>query len=305
MGNPGYYDYTLTNDGAPTAYGSTAGDYSTDVLAGLASRFISSTRPGRPLFLFFTPYAPHIPAKPAPRDATAFSDLAGIRPPNLNEADVSDKPAWVRALPLSSETWDRYRRNQYRSLLSVDDAIGSIVAALDASGRTGTTLFVFASDNGLSAMSHRWNAKQVPWEEAIRVPLVIRYDPLDQVPRDRHLVLNVDYARTIGAVAGVGTPGTEGASLVPLLTGTATSWRTRFLIEHLGGSNGVPSYCAIRTPTAKYVRWQDGEEELYDLTADPYELRSAAADPAYATLKARLHARLVRLCSPPPPGYTP
>ncbi|MGE5227708.1 MAG: sulfatase [Planctomycetaceae bacterium] len=305
LGNPEYLGYTLSNDGARTSYGSTAEDYSTDVLAQLATRFVSSTPAGQPLFLFFTPYAPHVPARPAPRDAQAFPDFVGIRPPNLNEADVSDKPAWVRALPLSTETWDELRLRQYRALLSVDDAIGSIVAALDAAGRTGHTLFVYASDNGLSSMSHRWAGKQVPWEESIRVPLIVRYDPLAQAPKDGHLVLNVDYAPTIGALAGVRTPGAEGRSLVPLLKGKAVPWRGTILVEHFGRSVSVPSFCAVRTKTHMYARWQGGEEELYDLVADPYELQSLASDPTYARLKEKLHSRLARLCSPPPPGYTP
>jgi arylsulfatase A-like enzyme len=305
LGNPGYVDYTLTNDGARTSYGSTAADYSTDVLAGLATDFIASTPPGEPLFLYFTPYAPHVPARPAPRHDEAFPDFVGIRPPNLNEADVSDKPAWVRDLPQSDETWDELRLRQYRSLLAVDDAVGSIVAALDAAGRTQHTVFLYASDNGLSSMSHRWAGKQVPWDEAIRVPLVIRYDALAQVARDGHLVQNVDYAPTIGALTGVATPGAEGRSLVPLLRGRASPWRRTILVEHYGRSVSVPSFCAVRTKAWTYALWQDGEDELYDLVADPYELRSLDADPGSAGRKAALHARLERLCSPPPPGYSP
>ena len=97
----GYTDYGLSIDGTLAHYGTTAADYSTDVLAGYADAFIRTADPDWPLFLDFTPYGPHEPAEAAPRYANAFSTLAPYRPPNFNEADVSDKPAYIRAIPRS------------------------------------------------------------------------------------------------------------------------------------------------------------------------------------------------------------
>ena len=84
--------------------------------------------------------------------------------------------------------------------------------------------------------------------------------------------------------------------------------RKDFLIEHWEPSttpNWVPAYCAVRTTQDMYAEYITGEEELYDLRTDPYELENVADDPSYAALKAKLHARMVQLCSPPPPGFTP
>jgi MYXO-CTERM domain-containing protein len=64
----------------------------------------------------------------------------------------------------------------------------------------------------------------------------------------------------------------------------------------------VPSYCGVRTETEKYVRYQTGERELYDLADDPFELENLANDPAHATDVQRLSDRLDELCDPPPPG---
>lgn len=308
VGGPNYYNYALTDQGRIKRYGTGYSAYSTDVLSASAGSFIRGVPASQPLFLWFAPYGPHAPFKPAPRYANAIPTFTGIRPPNLNEADVSDKPGWVRKLAPGG-TWDSYRLSQLRTLLAVDDAIANILGALKATGRLNTTMIVFASDNGLSGNSHRWGAKETPWEEALRVPIVIRYDPMTggvaRVDKG-HLVLNIDEAPTFAALAGVAAPGVEGRSLVPLLAGTPETWRTEFVIEHL--SNGAqlpPTYCAVRTERYKYVRWVTGEEELYDLLADPYELRSLHRDAAYAALKAKLHADVERLCSPPPPGYTP
>jgi arylsulfatase A-like enzyme len=317
-GGGSYYNYWLLDEtGTHTYYGADPQDYSTDVLAGQADSFIRAADPSRPLFLFFTPFGPHAPYTPAPRHLTDFSHLPPYRPPSFNEADVSDKPAWVRRLPLLTQqqikSLDSQQKNRYRTLLSVDDAVGEIVQALTDTGRLADTLIVFASDNGLEIGEHRFANKKVAWEESIRVPMIIRYDPLTGIPRvDSHLVLNVDIAPTAAELAGVPAPGAEGVSLVPLLTGNPPpDWRTDFLIEHLRDSENespldtkatVPTFCAVRTVQYLYVDYLDtGEEELYDLHVDPWELDSKQNDPGYGQVLSELRAREAELCSPPPP----
>ena len=130
-----------------------------------------------------------------------FSDLGPWRPASYDEADVSDKPAYVRSNgPLSDSTKatiERFRRDQYRALMSVDRAVSQILDALTDTGRLSNTLIVFTSDNGMLWGEHRWSSKVVPYEESIRVPFVIRDDALITSPRrDGHLVLNIDLAPT-------------------------------------------------------------------------------------------------------------
>ncbi len=287
LGGGSYTDYGLSVDGTLTHYGTAAADYSTDVLARYADTFIRTADPDAPLFLDFTPYGPHEPAEAAPRHANAFSTLAPFRPPNFNEADVSDKPAYIRAIPSLSSSQiareDLIRRKQYRTLLAVDDAVKTIVDALTATGRMSNTLFVFMSDNGFLYGEHRWGTtgsmnKQVPYEESIRLPYIVRYDPLTSSPRtDPNLVLNIDLAPTFAALAGVPAPGAEGRSLLPLLADPSTPWRTDFLIEH--HLTNLPSYCAVRSATAKYARYATGEEELYLLASDRFRARQPIEGP--------------------------
>ena len=171
-------------------------------------------------------------------------------------------------------------------------------------------MIVFASDNGVSWGEHQLIAarKLVPYEESIRVPLVIRYDALmHALPReDGRLALNIDLAPTFAALTGRTMPGAEGRSLLPLLAGRRPAWRHDFLVEHLVGQpqRDVPTYCAVRGGRYKYVLYQTGEEELYDLQLDPGELENQASNPILARLKARLRSRLEQLCRPRPPGYT-
>ena len=147
--------------------------------------------------------------------------------------------------------------------------------------------------------------KEVPYEESIRVPLVVRYDPLTAgVPTTSSaLALNIDLAPTIADAAAVPVT-TDGRSLLPLLGGGGSSeWRTRFLIEHMEGANPIPTYCAIRTDRHLFSRYSTGERELYDLAVDPLELSNVIAEePALAS---ELSAELDELCDPAPPGYHP
>jgi N-acetylglucosamine-6-sulfatase len=302
-----YEDYALQVDGEVRRYGSAPEDYSTDVLAGMAEAFVRET-PG-PLFLYFAPAAPHGPAPPAPGDEGAFADLPPWRPPSYDEVDVSDKPAWVRDLhPLGEarrEHIDELRRNQYASLLAVDRAVAAFIDALRDTGRLADTLFLYTSDNGLLWGEHRWRRKEAAYEEAIRVPLVVRWDAGGIPPGSRPDVLaaNVDLAPTIADAVGIPAPGAEGISLLPTLRGEPGPSREDLLIEHLAGANPVPTYCAVRSRRWTYVRYEDGFEELYDLQADPYQLQNLAGDPDVAEVLRERRARLAELCDPPPPGY--
>jgi N-acetylglucosamine-6-sulfatase len=307
----GYYDYTLSVDGTAHAYGSAPADYSTDVLAAHATDFIDNTPSGQPLFLYFAPYAPHGPTVAPPRYKHACPGLPPIRRPDFNEADVSDKPHYVskHALLTPNEIakYDRRHKKDCRALLGADDAVGNIVDALQANGRLSNTLLVFMSDNGYLLGEHRRSGKIVPYEESIRVPMIVRYDPItstEQGTTDDNLVLNMDLAPTFAAAGGTTAPGAEGMNLLPLLADPGTPWRSEFLVEHWG-EGGVPVFCGLRTTQYKFVEYDKQGGELYDLAADPYELQNQASNAAYAAIKAQLHDDLVTLCSPPPPGFTP
>jgi arylsulfatase A-like enzyme len=118
---------------------------------------------------------------------------------------------------------------------------------------------------------------------------------------DPHLVANIDLAPTIAAAAGVPLPGADGRSLLPLLEGRPDRWRHALLIEHMRGTNPIPTYCAVRTSRYLYAVYDTGERELYDLAADPYQLRNQSM--AAPELRSRLQGVLDRLCQPPPPGF--
>jgi arylsulfatase A-like enzyme len=298
-----YLGYGLTVDGQIIRHGEDPEDYSTDVLATHAESFIRSST--GPLFAVYAPAAPHAPAVPAPADRELFADLPAWRPPAFDEEDRADKPRHIRGLrPLGTrriEDLDALRTNQYRSLQAVDRAVGRLLDALADTGRLDDALVVFTSDNGLLWGEHRWLKKEVPYEEAIRVPLVVRADAFALPHVDGHLVANIDLAPTFAEAAGVDLADADGQSLAPLLRGERFRWRPAVLIEHVHGTNPVPTFCAVRTPRYLFARYSTGEIELYDLQTDPAELENVAyVRPALAS---RLETALQGLCVPSPPGF--
>jgi N-acetylglucosamine-6-sulfatase len=303
-----YFNYTLVENGAQNAFGSADADYSTDVLRDKAVQFIHDSAGGPPFFLYFAPKAPHAPATPAPRHAGMFSSIPPWRPPNYNEADVSDKPAWVQAIapwgPVKRANQDAFDRMQLETLQAVDEAVAALIQALRDIGQEQNTMIVFQGDNGYSWGSHRWEPKQCPYEECMRVPLIIRYAPLAPLPRtETGFGLNIDHGVTIAELAGANPgAGADGASLVRLLDGTATSWRTDFLEEHWDATPGdetdvgsIPTYAEVRGTQWKYNEYHTAEKELYDLLGDPFELGNVVNDPGNAALDASLAARLREL----------
>jgi arylsulfatase A-like enzyme len=304
----GYYRYGLNVDGWVHRRGEHP-EYSTDLLSAHAVSFIRSTP--RPFFLVYAPFAPHAPATPALRHQDAFAGLSPPRFPSLNEANVGDKPTWLQSRPqfgtAGHERLQALMLGQLRSLVAVDEGVEAIVQALEETGRLSDTMIVFTSDNGLSWGEHRLlNWKSTAYEESIRVPFVVRYDPLVNGPReDGRQVLNIDLAPTFAELGGV-RAATDGQSLLPLLSSPDAPWRDGFLIEHLAGPPFpvVPTYCALRDSRYTYVTYANGERELYDLVADPNQLENLAADPAQDSISAGLQLRLSRLCNPPPPGFS-
>ncbi|MDQ1629008.1 MAG: hypothetical protein QOI54_2752 [Actinomycetota bacterium] len=291
-----YYDYQLGNS---PAYGEAARDYSTDVLATRAVDFIWSTPARRPLFLYFAPFAPHFPYDPAPRDVGALKGvLPAYRPPSAT-ASVADKPAWVRRLPpVSQQRIDYVRERQGESLMAVDDAVGAVVAALDHSERLRDTLIIFMSDNGLQIGEHHIVGKNVPYDAASSIPLVLRWDGHVAAGRtDSRLALNLDIPATVADATGSHMR-TDGLSLL------GPHRRQGFVMESpYGPRYARPAYCGWRSRDWLFVHYTTGEEELYSYRDDPYELHNRAADPAYGTQLRQLRAQAKNACSPVPPGF--
>lgn len=293
--NP-YFDYVLAENGALVRYSGSESIYETDVLREKALDFVRAVRV--PFFLLFAPSAPHAPATPAPRHA----DLVGADAPrkeNYAEADVSDKPRWIRQQEWPewrAELTDRLHRDVSRCLAAADEAIAALADQLALDGRLANTLFIVTSDNGLQYGAHRWDEKRCYYEETVRVPLLVAYAPLVKGAREEEkVVANIDVAGTICEATGARpTRSTNFRSFLPLLAGD-DSRPTRAVAYSEGWAFpyqdcdetypfcGAPTYRMVVNQRWKYVVMSNGDREFYDLRNDPQELENRISEPGHET----------------------
>lgn len=290
-----YYDYRLS-DG--TSYGSAPEDYSTDVFADRASRFVRATPPTQPLFLFVAPFGPHAPYAPAPRHLNSMTGLLpAYTAPTLRQR-LRTMPRWMRERRhFSQAEVDLVRQRQQEALLSVDEAVGSIHEALAETGRERNTLFVFTSDNGYFWGEHRIVGKDAPYKDSTSVPMVMRWDGrVAAGATSKRIVLNVDLAETITNAAGVPMR-TDGLDM------RGPEKRDGFVLEAMNGYNDRPAYCGWRSRQRMFVRWATGEEELFDYRSDPDEERNLAGRPSWSEVRDRMRAKAAEACVPKPPNF--
>ena len=295
-----YYGYDLLEDGQLVRYGDANEDpidpaapetYSSDVYTAKAVDFIGRRAPlTQPFFLWVAYNAPHsgIPdpppgevdrcrgnVKPAARHVGAFEDAPLPLPPSFNEADISDKPISIRdsqpLTPFQIEAVHDLYRCELESLLAVDEGVERIVGALAATGELDSTLLVFTSDNGMQHGEHRIQfGKNLPYDESLRVPLMIRGPGVPAGVTVRDLAGNVDLAPTILDASGARARlPQDGRSLLPMTRRPGNQSGRELAIE------GV-RFRGVRTPRYLYVHWirgpNTGAIELYDMERDPYQL---------------------------------
>lgn len=329
-----YYAMTQNVDGKVAPH---RGVYSSDLTAqqtrGLIDRFgATDTATKRdPWFIWWTPVAPHFgapaesddppvlrrtdgreeliktPARPESVkglfDARITHPL-GSPPSGPAEADMSDKPRYLRDVPEMDSAEKRavteLSRQRAESLYALDKQIGVTLERLQARGQLERTMIVFTSDNGYFLGEHRKRqGKILPHEPSLRVPLLIagpgvphgvRYDP----------ATTIDLAPTFASYAGTSMPGADGRNLRPTIAGPDRGWDLPLVTEGLMTVPGYTSPSAepgfdsglnirgVRTGRYKYVKYADGESELYDLQQDPLEMESRDKDPAYDDVQREL-----------------
>jgi arylsulfatase A-like enzyme len=265
-------------------------------------------------------------AEDIPEPPTLRDDYSGRASParearmriaeHLTEEDLKQPvPAGLEGDAELRWRYQRYIKDYLRCVAAIDDSVGRLLDALDTEGVADNTVVVYTSDQGFFLGEHGWYDKRFMDEPSIRMPLLVRYPRLVRpgLVVDR-IVVNVDFAPTFLELAGAPVPGRmQGRSLVPLLAGTPPDdWRTAMYYRywmHLDSIHRVGAHCGIRTERYKLIHYygqacgQAGatdeprppEWELFDLAADPLEMRSVYHDPDFAEVVAELTARLRRL----------
>lgn len=180
--------------------------------------------------------------------------------------------------------WRYYLWSYLRHVEMVDAEIGRILDALEDSEHAKNTLIVFTSDHGEGRARHQMVTKGYLYDEAAKVPLVVRWPGhVDEGRRDaEHLVSGLDFAPTVCDYAGLDPPPkSRGRSLRPVLEDSNTEWR-----EFVVASSAITGRM-VRTPDYKYIAYRDDPtDQLFDMKHDPWETKNLAAEPERASIVA-------------------
>lgn len=201
---------------------------------------------------------------------------------------------------LTRKKYQRYLQDYLASAASVDDSVGQILDYLDEHDLAENTVVIYSSDQGFYLGEHGWFDKRFMYEQSLRTPLLIRWPskvPPGSVNDD--ITSNLDFAETFLELAGVRVPNDmQGRSLAPLLNGeTPADWRKSFYYHYYEGKgHNVAEHYGVTNGRLKLIHFYELDEwELFDLQADPNEMRSVYAEPEYAQQLQQMRAELARL----------
>ncbi len=239
-------------------------------------------------------------AKPAPNaSATAIYRKGAIDalPPGPDEAAAGKKR------PQGQGGKGEMIRNYMRTLHGADENLGKILKALDELGLADNTMVIYTTDNGYYLGDHGLGDKRSAYEEALRIPLIIRYPRVGNRGKTCDAIaLNLDLAETLADFAGAPLPADmQGRSWRPLIENPAAppkDWRTGFFYEYFyeRGFTTTPTITAVRTEFAKLIQYPGHPEwsELFDLGSDSIETRNLFSDPAYAALRKEMETEYAK-----------
>lgn len=294
-GGKGQTSYTTAKNTSMTRYAKqyphstlSYGAFAQDVIQESAER-------DAPFCISISFKAPHKPATPDPRFDRVYAGKQFAKPQNFgreNGTHLSPQSKMGRQYPRFvdwnyDKDYDGEMAKYHQQIYAIDVAIGMIRETLRQHDLQDDTVVIYTSDNGYICGSHGYGSKVLPMEESARVPLIV-FDPRSPSAgkklRCDRLTGNIDFAPTLLELAGIEMPSNmDGLSLVPLLEDPESAFREQMAFMNVWGPTPTTSLSCL-TSRYKYTYWWYGNqkmepaEELFDLQADPHEMRNLAND---------------------------
>ena len=257
-----------------------SGEHSVKVFADAAIAFVREQNAERPWLCYVALNHPHDP-RVAPPEFRGRYDERKIPLPNnylpQHPFDISmltGRDELLERWPRAPEAVQRHLADYYASITHMDAQIGRILAALETSGQRDRTIVVFTSDSGLAIGSHGLFGKQNIYEHSMRVPLIFSGPRIPRGKRRDAFAYLHDVFPTLGMLAGVPAPeGSEGCDLSRVITGKRERVREEVFLAF------TDTQRAIRDERWKLIRYPKIDvTQLFDLRADPGEMRNLAAE---------------------------
>lgn len=283
-----------------------------EIIPKQAGRFLEGRDSAKPfcMMLFFkSPHSPVSDFDPIMQDIyrgkavpkTEAGTLANAR----NEPQVIKKSlGWEtgqRHLKFPAER-DKFIRDYYRSVSSMDRGVGRVVAELEKRGLAENTVFLFTSDNGYFECEHGLAGKWMMYEPSLRVPGFMMDPRVEGGTTTERLVITTDFSATMLDLAGIEIPNTiTGLSLSQLAKEPAAEWRKDFYYEHPYAHGGkIPVTIGVRNEGMSYTKYTAETpvyEQLFDLETDPDQLSDLARDPTHSETLTRMRKRCEELAA--------
>ncbi|CAN5911892.1 sulfatase [soil metagenome] len=262
----------------------------------------------KPFFLAVGLYRPHLPWY-VPRPYFDQHPVSEVTLPEVLDNDLEDLPPAGIAMAkpngdhrkvIEARQWEKAVQGYLASIAFADAQIGRLLDALEASPHAGETVIVLWGDHGWHLGEKQHWRKFALWEEATRVPLVVNVPGVTQPGgRSQRTVTLLDLYPTLIELAGLPPKqDLEGKSFVPLLRDPGAAWDRPAVTTHGRGNH------AVRSERWRFIRYANGDEELYDHEADPQEWKNLADDPRYSSVKQELAGWLPKREAPNAPRET-
>ncbi len=253
-----------------------------------------------PLFMSVGFFRPHRPLQVPKSHFDAFPIDSIKRPTEPEGDDLDDMPEFARRLArthahkalhnglsdheyiVANNQWDATIQAYLASIRFVDKQIGLFLDALEKNPRGRETVIMLVSDHGWHLGEKKHWCKGAVWEQTTHIPFIVQAPGVSPGVVCKQPVSLIDVFPSLVDLAGVEVPEfLDGASIKPQLNDPGQTRNP--VISSYGEGN-----TAIRTLRWRYIRYEDGSEELYDHSTDPDEWINLAGEAKFSNIKKRL-----------------
>lgn len=274
-----------------------ADGYEPDVQTDMAVAKLKELSAGEKPFALFlslgTPHDPWVPGNVPPEYLAKFQDTEFTLPPNYAPENDPHADNWAKFFRNEREELTEWMRVYYAMVANLDDNVGRILQAVEDLGLREDTIVVFTSDHGEMFGAHGRRAKNIFYEEAVRVPFLLRCGGKTEAGSRCGACLNtVDIMPTLLGLMDLPVPEeAEGADLSPLVFGLPCAAEPEFAMMMCTGATADwgdgYEWRAIRSKEYTYAKYlSDGQELLFHNLSDPYQTENLAVEPGYAEVLA-------------------